>query len=180
MQPRHKPCVAVIGSSATSAAVLDIAREVGRQAVHSGLSIVSGGLGGIMDAVSEGAQQAKEALRAAGVQELPQVIAVLPDANKARATPHADIVIPTGMGFARNALVVLAADAAIAIEGGSGTLSEIAFAWQFGRPVAAIAPSGGWASKLANLSLDQKRPDVVYAAETPADAVRFVIERLHL
>ncbi|MBN2358276.1 MAG: TIGR00725 family protein [Deltaproteobacteria bacterium] len=175
----HKPVIAVVGSSAPSPLTRQLAFEVGREAVRAGFSIVSGGLGGIMEAASQGAQAAKDELRRSGSDvDLPQVIAVLPVAEKQRATPFADIVLPTGLGYARNAVVVLAGDGVIALEGGSGTLSEIAYAWQFGKPVAALAPSGGWAARLAGTSLDGKRGDSVYRAESAAAAVEFIAGQL--
>ena len=75
---------------------------------------------------------------------------------------------------ARNSLVALAADGIIAVHGGSGTLSEVAFAWQYGRPIVTLKSSGGWAEKLAGLKIDHRRPDAVIAAHDPAQAVRLV------
>jgi hypothetical protein len=175
----HKPVISVVGSSAPSPLTRQLAFDVGRAVVLAGFSLASGGLGGIMEAASQGAQAAKDVWRRQGNNvDLPQVIAVLPMAEKSRATPYADIVLPTGLGYARNALVVLAGDGVIALEGGSGTLSEIAFAWQFGKPVAALAPSGGWAEKLAGTALDDKRSDRVFRAEDAAAAVEFIVGQL--
>jgi hypothetical protein len=179
MASHHKRVIAVVGSSKPAAATLELAREVGRLVVASGCSLVCGGLGGIMAAACEGAQQAKqELLTSTPGLDPPQVIGVLPAADKAAANPFVDVVIPTGMGYTRNALVVLAADAVIALEGGSGTLSEIAYAWQFGKPVAALVPSGGWAARLAGEQLDDKRGDRVFSADSPAAAVTYLIDRL--
>ena len=175
----HKPVISVIGSSAPSPQTRQLAFELGRAVVLAGFSLASGGLGGIMEAASQGAQAAKDELRRKGGDvDLPQVIAILPMADKQRATPYADIVLPTGMGYARNALVALAGDGVIALEGGSGTLSEIAFAWQFGKPVAAIAPSGGWAEKLAGSALDDKRNDQIFRADSASATVEFIASRI--
>jgi len=172
----HKTILSIIGSSSPSPQSLELAYQVGREAVLHGCSIASGGLCGIMEAASRGAQEAKAELVKNGQGgDLPQVIAILPSGDKNSANAFVDIVIPTGMGYTRNALVVLAGDASIALEGGSGTLSEIAYAWQFGRPVAALSSSGGWAAKLAGKSLDDKRPDRVIDAKTAVEAVERVL-----
>ena len=93
-------------------------------------------------------------------------MAILPGTDKAAANPHANIVIPTGLGYARNLLVVLAADAVVVIGGQSGTLSEIAHAWQMGKPLCALTATEGWAAQLAGTRLDDKHPDAVYAARS--------------
>jgi uncharacterized protein (TIGR00725 family) len=79
--------------------------------------LVTGGLGGVMEAACMGAREAGGT-----------TIGILPGSDRSAANPYVDIAIPTGLGEARNALVVRAADALIAIGGGYGTLSEIAFA----------------------------------------------------
>jgi hypothetical protein len=73
------------------------------------------------------------------------------------SNPHIDVVIPTGLGLFRNMLVARAGDACIAVRGGSGTLSEIAFAWQINKPVATMSSTGGWSSELAGRRLDHRR-----------------------
>ncbi|MFH1810042.1 MAG: TIGR00725 family protein [Pseudomonadota bacterium] len=179
MGPHHKRVIAVVGSSKPSPHSLELAREVGRLVVEHGCSLVCGGLGGIMDAACQGAQEAKaELLAASPGLDPPQVIGVLPGADKTSANPHVDVVFPTAMGYTRNALVVLCADGVIAIEGGSGTLSEIAYAWQFGKPVAALVPSGGWAARLAGEQLDEKRPDCVHSARDAREAVSFIVGQM--
>jgi uncharacterized protein (TIGR00725 family) len=82
------------------------------------------------------------------------------------------------MGIARNALVVRAADAVILVGGGSGTLSEAAFAWQLGKPVVALTPAGGWGARLAGARIDDRRGDQVLAAAEPREAVRLALGQL--
>ncbi len=172
MTSHHKTVIAVVGSSAPSPQTLELAHELGRLAVERDCSIACGGMGGVMAAACAGAQQAKRARRERGdLGDLPQTVGILPGGDKQAANPDVDIVIPTGMGYTRNALVVLSGDVVVALEGGSGTLSEIAYAWQFGKPVAALAPSGGWAARLAGTSLDDKRDDEVFRAESAAEAI---------
>jgi uncharacterized protein (TIGR00725 family) len=102
----------------------------------------------------------------------------MPGNDHSEANDFVDIVIPTGIGLARNAVVASGSQGLIAIAGGSGTLSEISFAWQMGRPVAALAASGGWAGRLAGERLDEKRGDCVYVATTPDDAISYILEAL--
>jgi uncharacterized protein (TIGR00725 family) len=151
--------VAVIGNGEPNPERDKLAEEVGAAVVRAGYGLVCGGLGGVMEAASRGARRAATDARA-------PVVAILPGTDKESANPHADIVIPTGLGYARNLLVVLAADAVVAIGGQSGTLSEIAHAWQLGKPLCALAVAEGWAATLAGTSLDDKHPDPVYEAHS--------------
>src|SRR4051794_41753599 len=112
--------------------------------------VVCGGLGGVMEAVSRGAADAGG-----------MVLGILPGTDRADANDHVTIALTTGMGEMRNALVVRAADAVIAVGGAYGTLSEIAFALRTGTPVVGL---GTWA-------LD----DVVDAPD-PEAAVALAIE----
>jgi uncharacterized protein (TIGR00725 family) len=119
--------VSVIGGGRVTDGAADSAREVGRLLGERGHIVVCGGLGGVMAAVCEGA-------RAAGGE----TVGILPGENPAAANPHVSTPIATGMGNARNVLVVLNGDATIAVSGSTGTLSEIGHALDFGRPVAGI------------------------------------------
>jgi hypothetical protein len=66
-------------------------------------------------------------------------VGLLPGSDRSAANPHVDVAVPTGLGEGRNALVALAADAVIAVGGGYGTLSEIAFALKAGKLVVGLA-----------------------------------------
>ncbi len=162
--------VAVIGNGAAPAAHARIAEELGRRIVEHGFRVVSGGLGGVMEAASRGAHSA------AAYRE-GDVIGILPGGDADRANAHVDIAIPTNMGFARNVLVVATADAVIAVGGGSGTLTEMAMAWQLGKLVVGIDVDG-WSARLAGTALDDKRGDTVLAARDAAHAVELVAARL--
>jgi len=139
-----------------------LAKQVGAAIVRAGFGLVCGGLGGVMEAASSGA-------RAARADASTPIVAILPGADKGAANPFADVVIPTGLGYARNLLVVLAADAVVAIGGKSGTLSEMAHTWQVGKPLCALGTAEGWAAALAGRPIDDKRADVVFEATTAAD-----------
>jgi len=120
--------VAVSGGAIDPPAeALDAAEEVGARLSHAGLVLVCGGLGGVMEAAARGAAEG------GGV-----VIGVVPSADPADANPHCTHIVATGIGYARNLAVVASGEAVIAIGGEWGTLSEIAFARQLGRPVIAL------------------------------------------
>ncbi|HEY3194430.1 MAG TPA: TIGR00725 family protein [Candidatus Dormibacteraeota bacterium] len=142
--------IAVCGASEATAAQLDSAREVGRLLAEAGAIVINGGLGGVSGAASEGASQAGG-----------MVVGILPDTDRRHADPHLTISLPTGMGQARNVLIVTAAESVIAIGEGWGTLSEIAVARRLGRPVVAL---DSWSVK------------GLESVGTAADAVRRALE----
>ena len=119
--------VAVVGPGDRES---DVAFEVGRLLAERGVVVVTGGLGGTMASASRGAASA------GGV-----VIGLLPGSDRSAANEWVSVAIPTGLGELRNALVVRACDAMIAVGGGYGTLSEIALALKEGKPVVGI---GTW------------------------------------
>ncbi len=119
--------VSVIGGSSVSSAQYDLAREVGKVLAERGHTVVCGGLGGVMAGVCRGAQTADG-----------QTIGILPGSDPNAANQYVETAVATGMGNARNALVVLNGDATIAIDGSMGTLSEIALALDAGHRVAGI------------------------------------------
>lgn len=154
--------VAVSGGGDASDAVCQLAEEVGRALARRGAIVVTGGLGGVMEAASRGAKAE------GGI-----TVGILPTGDRADVNRWVDVAIPTGMGEARNALVVRAADAVIAVEGGFGTLSEIALALRLGTPVVGL---GTW-----ELARDGRPVEAIVVAATPAEAaetaVRLATER---
>ena len=124
----HPPYVAVIGPSAPERqTTVGAAREAGRLLAQRGYVVVTGGLGGIMAAAAAGASSAGGT-----------AVAILPGTYRQDASPGHSIVIPTGMGEMRNALIVRTVDAVLAVGGAWGTLSEIALAARTGVPVFAV------------------------------------------
>jgi len=119
--------ISVIGGARASREILDQAEELGRGLAERGLIVVCGGLGGVMEAVCRGAKSA------GGV-----TVGILPGPRAEAANPHVTVPIPTGIGLARNAIVALAGRAVIALDGKYGTLSEIAYALNFRKPVIGI------------------------------------------
>src|SRR5262249_2143864 len=119
--------VAVVGAGSADAATLQLAENVGRLLASAGALVVCGGLGGVMEAVCRGAKTAGGT-----------TLGILPGLDRDEANAWVDVAIPTGVGEARNALVVRAADVVIAIGGEYGTLSEIALALKTEKPVVGI------------------------------------------
>jgi len=124
--------VSVIGGASAQSSFLDAARLLGVELAAGGYAVVCGGLGGVMAAVCEGAASR------GGV-----TVGILQGDRPQDANPFVGIPIPTGIGSARNRAVVLSGFVVCAIDGGCGTLSEIAFALQAGKPVCAM---GEWSS----------------------------------
>ena len=120
--------ISVIGKGAPDEELSPLAEDVGRRLAGAGAVVVCGGLSGVMEAVAQGAS-------AAGGT----VLGVVPSNSTEQANPYCTHVIATGVGQARNLAVVSSGDAVIAIGGEWGTLSEIAFARELGRPVVALS-----------------------------------------
>jgi hypothetical protein len=148
----RKPIVSVFGSHDLDEApeVEVLCEDLGRTIVDLGCRVACGGLGGSMAAVCKGARSSK-------CYQSGDTIGILPMEDADAANPHVDVVIPTGLGLFRNMLVARAGDVCIAVRGGAGTLSEIAFAWQLNKPVATMSGTGGWATELAGSKLDYRR-----------------------
>lgn len=155
--------VAVIGSGtcAEGSEVWGLAEEVGRLLAGEGVTVVCGGLGGVMEAVCRGAAGAGGT-----------AIGVVPGGAIADANPHCTHVVATGIGHARNLAVVSSGAVAIAVGGAWGTLSEIGFARVIGRPVVTLR---SWEVRGREELADA--PGIT-AAETPAEAVAAALAAL--
>ena len=125
-RPARAP-VAVIGPREATAAQLQTAETLGRSVAELGLAVLCGGLTGVMAAVAKGAKEA------GGV-----AIGLLPEADWRDANPYITTVIASGVGLARNAIIAEAGLCVVAVGGGYGTLSEMAYGMQFGRTVLAL------------------------------------------
>jgi len=126
----HKKVVSVIGGHSCNKEVEEIAIELGKKLTKVVKYLCCGGLSGTMKAVCSG-------FKAGGGV----TIGIIPSYDKKDANNFVDIVIPTGLGLARNVLVVKSADVVVALPGEAGTLSEIAYCLQFGIPVISL---GSW------------------------------------
>jgi uncharacterized protein (TIGR00725 family) len=169
MAPRV-PIVAVIGdgTAAQGSPPWRLAEALGEQLVDAGYRVLTGALGGVMEAASLGASRSAAHVPGA-------VIGILPGDDPADANEHVDVALATGLGQLRNALVARA-DAVIAIGGGAGTLSEIALAWIHGRLLLAFRVEG-WSGRLAGTRVDDRvrfssiPEDQVFAVDTAEEAV---------
>src|SRR5947199_7329740 len=146
----HQRYVAVCGASEATPSQLVAAREVGRLLARHGAVVINGGFGGVMGAASEGA-----------AIEGGVVVGILPETDRGGANPHLTVALATGLGQARNTVIVTAADSIIAIGHGWGTLSEIAIASRLGRSVC---------------GLDTGDVKGLEAVATPAEAVKRALE----
>ena len=151
MVKTNKPVIAVIGASKCSKKLRDMAAQVGRYIAEHGGVLVCGGMGGIMEGAARGAKEG------GGV-----TIGILPTDDKRDANPYIDYAIPTGFGEARNLMVVRTADVVVALPGKYGTLSEMAFARLFKKPVISVS---AW-----------KLGDDIRQIDDPEEAARLAME----
>ena len=124
---QRKIQIGVIGGRAVSPEIIKDAEGVGREIACRGAVLVCGGLGGVMEAACRGAKEAGG-----------QTVGILPTDSAKHANQYIDIAISTGMGFARNAIIIHSCNGIIAVNGSYGTLSEMAFALQKGIPMVAL------------------------------------------
>ncbi|MBD3381747.1 MAG: TIGR00725 family protein [candidate division Zixibacteria bacterium] len=149
----RKPFIGVIGAGQCNSEITTKAFELGQEIARSGAILVCGGLGGVMRAVSKGA-------RAEGGV----TIGVIPGDSKEDANEYIDYPICTGMGQARNLVIINTADVLIAVAGQYGTLSEIGFARKSGKPVISL---GSW-------EID----DSIVRAENAKEAVQLALQAI--
>jgi len=149
---RSKINIAVVGGFQCTKAIYKVAEKTGELIAKEGWTVICGGGEGVMRAVCEGAK------KRGGM-----TVGILPSYKGEEANPYLDVAIPTGLGYARNILVIRAAEVVIAIDGKYGTLSEIAFALNEGKPVVGI--------KTWNIK-------GVVTVDTPKEAVSFVKRKI--
>lgn len=137
--------VAVLGSAEPGSAAYQLAGDAGELLARRGLTVVSGG-GSPATRVA-----AERAVAAGGL-----VVAIVPAAEPPADAPPCTVLIPCGMGDARNLLMALAGDAAIVIGGRAGTLSEVCLAWLHRRPLLPLTGCGGWSDRLLTDPPDER------------------------
>lgn len=156
--------IAVIGSSGKlSSNLIDVAEKIGQEIARRGAILITGGRDGVMEAASKGAKNEN------GV-----VVGILPEDTTARANPHVDIAITTGIGFARNYINVVSSDAIISIAGSGGTLSEIGYAIALQKPLVLIKGTGGVTDLIANHHTMFPNA-TIHLAETPSEAINLIL-----
>jgi uncharacterized protein (TIGR00725 family) len=152
-----------------------LAEEAGRLLVERGFRVVTGGLGGVMEAACRGA-------RAAAAYKEGDTVGILPGHDPRAANQFVDVAIPTGLDHVRNSIVAHC-DAMIAIGGGAGTLSEICFGWLYKRLVIALGTEG-CVGLVAGRALDHRTrytdfpEDRIFAAATAEEAAALVVAML--
>jgi uncharacterized protein (TIGR00725 family) len=143
--------IAIVGAGNASATICDLADAAGLAVARKGAVLICGGRGGVMEAAARGAQSG------GGL-----TIGILPGYDRRQANPNIEIAIATGMGQARNAIIVASADAVVALEGEGGTLSEIGLAIKLGRPVVGLQ---AW-----------RQLEVISHSDDPVEAVDLALE----
>lgn len=168
MSTRRKT-VSVIGPNQgrCNVDVYQFGMELGRELVQAGYTIVCGGVRGFMEAVCKGAHTAEGYTYGC-------TVGILPGETKDEANEYVDVVIPSGMGWARNQLIVNAADVIVAVAGGAGTLSELAYAWQTGKPVVCYTEFEGWTKRLADTQIDINRKGLFKPASNLKEILSFI------
>ena len=149
--------IAVIGGDNPSQDVLPDAEAIGRELAERGHTLICGGRGGVMEAACKGAREAGG-----------HTIGVLSGPDRSDANEYVEFSIVTNMGFARNAIIALTADALIAVDGSYGTLSEIAMALGYGKPVIGLST---WRLTPGSGVEDER----IVRAKSPAQAVERAI-----
>lgn len=152
--------IAVIGSDGEiTNEVKEMSEKIGRDIAENKCILLCGGRGGVMEAACKGAKSRN------GI-----TVGLLPSYDKNDANPYVDIPLALGVGHVRNSLIACSADAVIAICGRTGTLSEIALALTYNKPVIAVKGSGGAAELKLGFS-------GIYVVEAE-NAVKFCLELL--
>lgn len=155
--PERQLLISVIGrGDGASSRAIELATEIGKLLAERGATVVCGGLNGVMEAACRGAKSAGGT-----------TIGILPGSDPDAANEWVDIPIPTGLGYARNVLVVKAGAAVIAVAGAYGTLSEIGHSLAEDRPVIGLET---W-----DLDLPEGTNAGIIRANDPADAVEKAI-----
>ncbi|OLS27329.1 MAG: hypothetical protein HeimC2_11660 [Candidatus Heimdallarchaeota archaeon LC_2] len=161
--------IGLIGSNSSVAnkIQLDFAFKLGIALVDNHFDIINGGMGGVMEASSKGAQNSEKYDRGS-------VIGFLPTINRDEGNRFSGIQILSDIGFARNRFIILNSAAIIGIGGGAGTLNEFALAWQLQKPIGAFTEGGGWASELAGRKIDTRFDSKIIPLSNIEDAIQWL------
>lgn len=145
----RRPMVSVIGDASLEkdSEKYKLAKKLGYTLVSEGYRIVTGGLGGVMEAVSIGARSSPKYKEG-------DIIGITPSYNPDDSNGFVDICIATGLDLSRN-IIIANSDAVIAIGGGAGTMSEIAHAWALNRLIIAYKVEG-WSGLVADKKIDNR------------------------
>ncbi|MFM2407170.1 MAG: hypothetical protein RL223_5050 [Pseudomonadota bacterium] len=144
-QTYRKPQICILGSAEPGSPAYDLAAETGQALARLGVTVVSG-CGSPATRVA-----AEHAVKAGGL-----VLSIVPPGEMPPPDWPATVVVPCGMGDARNLLMALAGDACIVIGGRAGTKSEVHLAWLHRRPLLPLVGCGGWSDELPTHPPDER------------------------
>lgn len=165
---QRKPIIAVIGHDLHAKEVHRIAAEaVGREIARAGAIVLCGGRGTVPLAAAHGANSAGGA-----------VIGMMPGDSNEGVPSDVSIPIVTGIGFARNQIIAMTADAVIAVGGGVGTFTEAAYSYLHGKPIIVLDYLEGILQKYSGKYLDEKKIVKLLGAKNPEEAVRLAMEKI--
>jgi uncharacterized protein (TIGR00725 family) len=159
----RKKQVVLIGDNGHFPEKNDIAYEIGKYIARNQWVLITGGRGGVMEAACRGA-----------AEENGITVSIVPSDNFNEANPYSTIVIPTGIGFARNYTNALSADVIVAVGGGSGTLCEMSYGWQYQKPMIACSFVEGYSREFAGRKMDYRNQQPVLKAESLEDVLRLL------
>ena len=143
----------------------EIAYKVGKEIALSGSVLICGGLGGVMEAACKGAKEANG-----------NTVGIIPQDKFSFANQFCDIVICSGIGFARDFIVATSSDGIIAVGGGIGTLIEMSVGYMIKKKIVAISPSGGVSEVYAGKYLDERNRVLIESAPDAKSAVKAILK----
>jgi uncharacterized protein (TIGR00725 family) len=150
VQRYRRPQISILGSADPGSAAYHLAGEAGALLARSGITVVSG-CGSPATRIA-----AEQAVNAGGI-----VVSIIPPDEMPSPDWPATVVIPCGMGDARNLLMALAGDACIVIGGRAGTISEVCLAWLHRRPLLPLVGCGGWSDSLPSNPPDERKNSLI-------------------
>jgi len=145
-----------------------VAYQTGIEVAKAEAVLITGGLGGVMKAACRGAKDG------GGL-----TVGIIPQNDPSFANEFCDIVIPSGIGLARDFLTALSADGVIIIGGASGTLSETCAAYMYKRPIVAIKNTGGIAERYADQYLDHRQNVKIIGVTSPKEAIKVIFDKIN-
>lgn len=165
----RRPQATVIGDSDAPPELCSIAEQIGEMLARLGITVVTGGRGGVMEAACRGAA------RAGGT-----TVGILPSSEMSDANQWCSVVIPTGLGHARNVVNVLGGDFVIALGSSAGTLSEVCFAWIHGKRILTVTGCDSWMEQTGSI-LDSRGTSSINVCEdleSLKDAVMLLVTNM--
>jgi uncharacterized protein (TIGR00725 family) len=145
--------------------IATLAYQIGEEEALKGAVLITGGLGGVMEAASKGVENR------GGL-----VVGIILQDEKRSASPYYDVVIPTGLGHSQNFVTANSGDAVIIVGGGVGTAIEAGATYQRVKPIIALKGSGGTADNIGGKYLDDRQIVEVMEEVNPRIAIEKVLK----